>query len=353
MIRILYVGTEKKIMQYNFKFATSRQIDNSISPELLDSCFEKLVTIFTLEWLNQSDGNKIQNLWQRKDLLATTELFSLGFAILSLQDYKDFINDKVIQIKSSDIKNVNGALFEIFGLSFLTKHYRTIPSKKNQSGFDGEIHFSKNKQARLSIKNFSISTHHQSFLNESKKIEDLIQKNIKEYNCNPLEILIHKKNSYPSDSDWEVLRDNIEGCFPYYNESPNKSLFRCEIGDWSVTIKSLENPNKLFAQSQKSYTLILSSNFHKNEEKNMFDKLEEACGNLAKHGGDETSEIKNFIIIHLQSNVSRENCKLWVENYFKERPNKPISAVILYQPLVVKSNSSEEYISHGISIRHF
>ncbi|MEJ8841500.1 hypothetical protein WG954_03840 [Lacibacter sp. H375] len=336
-------------MKFEYKYLGNRQPYSNIEPVELDDCFRILRETFGDAWLDERNNNVLQKLWTRRDSLATRELFSLGFSIRALSKFSDFIKEKVELIKTNDPKNWNGALFEIFALSFFLRH-NTVPAKRNQAGYDGVINLNTDKKIRLSIKNYSISKHHEIFLKESELINSLTQKNIQDYNCSPIEVIINKKNGYPSSGDWQLLKDNYHGIFIEYNKR-GKNFMQADIGDWGVIVQGLRQTGKPYSNQKKSYTLILSAPFHTNEEKNIFDKLEEACANLVKHGGAETGDEKNMVIIHLPKIASRQNCEKWIKNYFELFPAKPISAVILYQPLVLSIKEGKgTYISNGISI---
>lgn len=337
-------------MEYDYKYLGIRRPDiNNVKPQEVDDCFRVLRETFTNEWLETNGNNVLQKLWSRRDTLATRELFSLGSAIKTLLAFPDFIKEKVELVKTGDPKNWNGALFEIYALSFFTR-YKIAPAKKNQAGYDGVLNLSDSKRIRISIKNYSISKHHESFLKEANLINDLTQKYLQDFNSPPIELIISKKTNYPSSGDWQQLKENFHGVFIEYNKIGN-NFIRVEIGDWSIIVQRLGKKSEVYSKIKKSYSLILSSQFHTNEEKNLFDKLEEACANIVKHGGNETIDEKNLIVIHLPKIASRENCQKWVKDYFEQYPEKPISGVILYQPLVVSNKDGNgTYISNGVSI---
>lgn len=337
-------------MEYVYKYLGNRQCDiSNIAPEDIDDCFRVLREVFTEEWLTDKGQNVIQKLWKTVYNLATIELYSVGYAIRSfLSSDPKFIAEKVALIKTNDPKNINGALFEIIALNAYKFANKTTPARVNQAGYDGKIELKENKSIRLSIKNYSISVHHANFLKECDALKALTKKYLKGFNCKPLEILINRRTIYPSDADWTDLKTNYHGVFVEYNKH-GKHFFACQIGDWSVTVHELIATEKL-SEAQKSYTLIISSHFHKNEEKNLFDKLEEACANLIKHEKTETADEKNMIIIHLPRIANRKNCEQWVRQYFEDYPDKPLSAVLLLQPLVLKNSDKDStYISMGMS----
>lgn len=339
-------------MKYDYLYATNRQIDiNGIPPEEIDDCFKALIDSLSLEWLEQNDGNIVQHLWKQKYHLATVELFCLGHALRSFAGtHPKFVKEKVELIKSKDNKAWNGAFFELLALDAFNNFYNVIPAKVNQPGYDGSIEIAADHKIRLSIKNYSISRHHDSFNTECSKIKDLTEKYLQQFDMVPVEIVLNKKSTYPSKDDWENLSSNFHGVFVEY-KARGKKFFMANIGDWSIIVQELLAEVYPYSSNPKSYTLIMSAPFHRNEEKNLFDKLEEACVNIVKHEGQETDTEKNFVIIHLPKIASRKNCTEWVKDYFNLYPAKPLSGVILLQPLVIKDDQQNvNYVSIGISV---
>lgn len=339
---------------YVFKYAVNRQVMISgIAPDDIDDCFRVLQETFGTDWLSAENGqNVVQRLWNERYYLSTVELYSLGHAIRTMKAIdKKFVDDKVALIKTNDSKNINGAVFEILAMNMFALANPVKPAKENQAGYDGLV-MPADKTIRLSIKNYSISKHQESFMHYCEQVNNLVTSYLNEFDSPPLEIFIHKKIGYPSASDWQQLIDNLHGVFIEYNKM-GKHFVRMEMGDWSITVQGLIVEGETFAKVKKSYTLIMSSQFHKNEEKNLFDKLEEACVNLAKHETVESVDEKNFIIIHLPSIADRKNCEKWVKDYFDMFPDKPISCVILLQPMVATDPVKKgTYISMGISFIH-
>lgn len=338
--------------KYEFKYVGNRHPHiNNIDPVEIDDCFKTLQEQFGLNWLDENSGNIIQSLWHVPYHLATVELYSLGNAIRRLLTVDpNFVKARIEGIKGNDIKTQNGALFEIFALNSFASKHNVQPAKENNPGYDGTVLLSKEKSFRLSIKNYAISVHHNTFLKEAEMLKDTIEKLLASYDCPPLEIIVTAKGGYPSSYDWQRLKDHIGSIFDQA-KLINGKLATGQIDDWGLILHGLKSKEGIFSKAPKSYTLIISSPFHKNEEKNLHDKLEEACANLIAHANNETEDIKNFVMIHLPRIASRKNCEQWAKDYFAYYPEKPISAILLYQPLVMKDEAKDvNYISNGLSI---
>ena len=92
----------------NLKPHLWRRNDLGMSHAQIEAHMQILVTAFTIEWLNQNTGHPIQALWQRKDELATHELYSLASSIQVLSA----INPKWVQEQIKQAKSKEGILAE-------------------------------------------------------------------------------------------------------------------------------------------------------------------------------------------------------------------------------------------------
>lgn len=71
-------------------------------PGTCDSFLKYVENLFGDVWLKSNDAHRLQDLWQRKDHLATCELFALGRAISVLDKlHGDWLRTTSNKIKSS------------------------------------------------------------------------------------------------------------------------------------------------------------------------------------------------------------------------------------------------------------
>lgn len=168
---------------------------------------------------------------------------------------------------------------------------------------------------------------------------------LKQFNYPPVHVFINIPDCYPTIHDWNLLINNLPEVFRRYEEEKGKLYAIKDI--WGVIIAPLGDSQQNFNENNKSYTLIVSAPYHKNEEKNLYDKLDDACYNIVKHSLIESPNIRNSIFIHLPITASFQNCKKWVVEYFTQYPEKPVSTVILYQPSV-----TTDQIKNSNSVHH-
>lgn len=71
-----------------------------------------------------------------------------------------------------------------------------------------------------------------------------------------------------------------------------------------------------------------SSPLHKNEYKNLRDKLDNACNNLVQHKPKENGTEYNGIVIHLHEDADIDSYQEEMQNYLNDNHNLPISFII-------------------------
>jgi hypothetical protein len=109
------------------------------------------------------------------------------------------------------------------------------------------------------------------------------------------------------------------------------------IGDtWAVAVGPLAEEYGTFSPKNISHTFIAMAPYHKNEDKNLLDKLDEACINFTHHAAKRTSEILRLVLIHVPETASLTSCKEWASQYFTDSPGTPVGAILLYQPTVAR-----------------
>lgn len=321
----------------------------NITDSELKEYLQVIISSFSKDWLENESGHPIQKLWKRNDELATNELFSLACAIkdLSKIDAK-WTNAQIKIVKSKDKNNSRGAIFEILALNILNAVEHPVkPAKLNQAGYDGVITKAGSQEMRVSIKSYGSSNTQQHFESKSKVIEQLILKLLKKYKYPPSQILLDFPDKFPNERDWKLLEENIDGMFKEQrHKSEPFSAFVEPIDSkkaiskdnartiFVLIVAPIKNKKDYFHESFNSYTLMISAAYHENEHLNLFSKMDDACANLTKHSAIENENIVNSLFLHLPETVSFSQCTEWLDKYFELFPNKQISVVILYQPVV-------------------
>jgi hypothetical protein len=321
------------------------------NPKLPEKKLEQALTnikkYFQIDWLEKvTNKNPVAKVWNRKDWLATNELFTLGSCIESLKiEDERWLKTQVKQIKTGGINQINGAIFEILGIGYLAEKYNIEPTKPNQAGYDAIItsEDNPNKKTRLSIKNYRLSQHQQIFNNDAISFEKFLIASLECLQIKTCQVLLNFNTQVPEKNDWKVIKDLLQHILEAYKRE-DVSTYIPKDRSWQFIIGKL--PEENYSDKKISYSLIISCVYHKNEKNNIISKLENACSNLVKHSNFEDENVKNALLIRLPITASFNKCREWVNDYFLANKSKPISTVILYQPSVVSDSSRNRNFIH-------
>ncbi|HPS29730.1 MAG TPA: hypothetical protein PLZ43_05715 [bacterium] len=304
----------------------------------LDAVFFEIINTFGENWLKENTGNPLQTLWKRPDPLSTNELYSLGCALIKMRAVNsDWVDYQVNQIIGKDNNNRKGAFFELTGLSTLNNSFQNVmPAKNSQCGYDGILVFKNNAKIYLSLKNFGISAKHQEFLSEAKSFEHMLVEIIKKRGIIKSNFFAEFSSRYPSKDDWEFLKKDLHRIIKNFRSE--ESVFT-KNGKWHVNIDDRIESGEELHEKYNSYIAKISAPFHKNEELNLYRKIEDACDNLSKFFYTEDKNSTSMVFIHLPFSALLNSCVAEAQNYFKNNPKVPISGIIFYQPIAGLDNT--------------
>ena len=312
----------------------NRQNVTKASNEEMEAIFQSITEHFSYKWLKSPRNNPIQKLWNRKDALSTNELYFFGICLkeLSTQNSK-WLKQQVALIKSDQSNNRQGALWEILALGILSSEgQKVVPAKMNTAGYDGTVSFEDLKTIKVSLKNYGDSAHQREFNSYAKKVEEKLILVLKEKNIVSIQIVIDSPKGFPTKNHWEGLMSALPEVLSSVEKGKPQSFAIQDF--WFFMYGDLKDDYQEFHPAYNSYQIIITSPYHQNEEKNLLDKLEDACVNLTKHSVTEDENTINSVFIHLPESASIIQCKEWAERYFMVHPEKPITGIMLYQPTV-------------------
>jgi len=316
-------------------FKNRQKPASEIPDSEIEETFKAINDYFTAEWLASGDEHPVQILWKRKDHLASKELYILGKAIIIMSCINDsWVRENINNIKNNDINNIAGTTFEFVGLSYLYSDNQTPnPKPANYPSIDATLSFSNNVNINLSLKNYSKSSHERSFIQISQQFEktlvDYCKKN-KGYKT--LAVYIDFFHHFPTESDWDLLFGSFIDVLDKYDN--NNRVFG--IKDLCmIAIRNLDEDESHYFDKEFSYTVTVSSVYHKNEIKNLWSKLDDACGNLKKYAPVPDENNVNFVYIRIPNNIDFDVCLEWAKLYFEQFSSKEIHGIIFYQPSIV------------------
>lgn len=321
-------------------------------PELASNYIKSrkiIAKLFGEEWLGSGGNNELQLLWKKTDWIALTELLIFGHCLENCW----LINENrtkyfVETIKRSNNRNERrGSIYEIIvaGAYYDEGSSKVeFPPNPNNPGYDLKL-IQDELNIYVSIKTHGLFQRVEEFVEKSKEIESVVTQNINN-GCNA--VFIVNSISYPDLLDWSSLQEYL----PKFLNSDSKMI----DDKWSIFVKyatgnklrSIKNivSNGSISPEMASYILFLTTKLHKNDLRNLFDKIDDACRNFEIYGEDDSNSI-NIIFIRVPREIDLESCKIMIDDYFENyKQSSKVSGIFLYQPEFVFINSSGESLTH-------
>jgi hypothetical protein len=332
------------------QYFTGRQsVLEHVPQSELEQLWRGLAETFGIDWLTGSNDYPIQRLWQRPDALATNELYTLACSVQAFRDLApDWLEHQRQSIVGADQNNSRGALFELIGLSLFCGESQTVvPAVRSQAGYDGFVKFASGDGLRLSLKSYGLSVHNQIVVNEASRVEQNIVERMRATGDHALEAFIDIPHRHPDARDWSLLHEGIDQIFGLYRRTA--AMWVLDDDNWFVAFRPMAEVDRQLHRRSASYKLILCAPYHQNERRNLISKLEEACSNLERAGVAETGSIRNAVLVRLPWTASTRLCTEWTDDYLRERPAAPISAVVFIQPSVIRNDQGASLIHACVS----
>jgi len=315
------------------------------APAEINRRFAALESAFGAAWLN-AGAAPLQSLWQRKDALAVNQLFLLGDAVegLSVIDHP-WVTDHVGKIKSNDLNNRRGSMFELLGVNLFRRPVQTIrPTKVAAAGFDAVLSMPDAARIDMSLKSYGTSAHEQFFNAEASRTETAFMDALSQYGRNGA-YLGAIASSYPSKADWEALRGALPDLIA--NPPPRGQLQR--FGNaWSTAVLGLPPQFGPYSNAHLSYQVFMLAPFHPNESKNLFDKFEDACANARKHA-KSGSDVARLVLMRIPETISLVACDQWTKDFVRDNSQVPIDGIYLYQLTVADMPNGQTALSHALA----
>ncbi|WP_231368600.1 hypothetical protein [Mariprofundus ferrooxydans] len=318
-----------------------------IQLEEVEEAFDRIVKHFTAPWLTQQSGNHmLQTLWNRRDALATNELFAFGKSLIASERISEsWLRNQLKLIRGKDENNQRGAIFEILALGYLSSRQVVFPAAANHPGYDLDIKTKQGADYQISLKRYSQSTHEKLFRKKSAHAEKVLLDGLKKTCRNGM--LYVEAKEHPSESDWQKLYSELNLLTSSFDGSKRIEEIS---GKWLIGLMPLiPQSNEQYSTGHISYSFTCSSPYHKNEQDNFTSKLEAAVSNLERHINKGSEQIP-LIIIQLPLSASAITLTQWAQEYLNSNISSVLEAVLFVQPFTTSTEDmSSSYIAYNIS----
>lgn len=319
------------------KYSNNRIIPSGVSKSSLEESLGIIVDFFTEEWLNEKGEHPLKKLWERNDVIATTELFTFGRSILSIKDLdKNWIKKSVRRIKEGNANNVIGYVFEIIAAAMINKGENqelTLPPSDNPA-IDLIVNLDDGSKVNISCKKYGLSDREKFFNRNAEELEDLFIKICKKYGKNRIQCIIQSRK-HVEEKEWHILKSEIEFMVASFN---GEDLHYICADTWYVAVVPLLEGKIKFADGFLTYTFMVISPHYKFERDRLYKKLEKACHDLDKCQIKQDENEINIVFVHLPEAASLNACYKWGQEFLEENLDKPVAGIFFIQNVIVRKD---------------
>lgn len=298
---------------------------NTGSPEEVINAIQAVEDLFSLAWLSKEEGHRLQILWSRLDSLSTSELYRLGKSIIKLSvKNKKWLEATAKEIKK-DTDSSHGLLTEMIIIGSLSTELGTItPCPKSFKIYDYIVDFGNEYRHKVSIKNYDITKHEKDFNKRCELIRSTFKNHLESMKLSGgLMVLL----------EHDILTDELtkEICFFIVFKINNYGVYKFSNKRVYINFHEITevDKNRLVSSSDKVHII---AKHHFNEQRNIFDKIDEANKKLLSDPDDQRS-LKQ-LVIRLGSTANIEMINEYLTNLGEDWEMCGFDLYILLQPQV-------------------
>ena len=277
------------------------------------ACRDEVSNFLGEEWLGKDNGNPIQIAWKRKDHFARTEIVTLGKCLSVLkEDHQKWILDNIPAMKSKEVNNAHGAIFEVLLAGYQkmmeNQHglFEVIPARQHQQGYDVSLRFEDEFVENVSIKWLASSHHNDVFHGKMKSLESKVKEIIKKLPHFGFNICVMLAKYPSSAQDWSKVGSKTIKLLEELKDFNN--LYVDDFVNVKVNIVDHHRHMKLY-KGMQSYSFMAAAPYHKNEENNIFAKIQKAAYTTNQKSPKSSEQIKNTCFIRIPTFIDPNYCR--------------------------------------------
>lgn len=313
----------------------------NIPEKTINDWVEKMLRYLGGEvWLKKSKNvnHPIVKLWGRKDAMATNELVNFAYAVTVMEGIDPKWTAQTMKIVAGrDYNNAHGAIFEILALSaFAEGGCEVIPAPVGCPGIDGTLRFG-DSTVNLSLKYYGMSNAESNFRALMDNANRAFVKELCKTGKLSAQIMLSMKRYADTPKEKEAVIKAVREAVALYGERACITTLESDI------CNIIMRPIGLYrlAETERSHVFVATSPLHKNEYKNLSDKIDDARENLERYRPEQSDSEYNGVVVHLHESADIDAYQKDVQSYFNSRPDIPISFVMLYQALITSDEKNE------------
>lgn len=245
-----------------------------------ERCLGAVARWFGANWLQTDGGNPLQTIWQRSDALASGELILFGDALDRLgQAAPKWVEAKVRDIRSKNVNGRRGFVAEVLiGGLMSAPGADAAPAREGQPAYDFTIGDADAAKTYVAVKNFGMSDAEKKFRLNAAHFERAWRSHIERNGPNGCALLAIA-SEYPGQDDWASLLSCARRhvlALHFYTGHVERS------GIWTVSAHDTGSGGLYDGPDHRSYQVVVTCPFHRNEERNLLGRVSDACDKFAR-----------------------------------------------------------------------
>jgi hypothetical protein len=320
-------------------------ISSRINPNLptaeLNQALEAVSLAFDRKWLEHGTSHPVQELWARRDFLATVELFWLGDSLQRLVPLNErWVRHVIEQMKDSNRNSRVGHAFELLLGAALTVPGQAVTlAAPGTPNYDMDVNVHDGPHLRMSLKNFGASPRQSAFEARCQELQDRLLDAVSRLGVQWFGAFI-ECDHYPLDSEWALL----------YEDLPNRleQQYPQQIGPWTVIAIPQAPASHGLEASRVSYNFVVAVPYHTNERKNFLDRIERECLKFNKATKKFSAGFAAVVLFRIAETAPFSDYVDWAREYVA-RKDTDIKMLNFYQSAVTQGLDDSTALNHHMS----
>lgn len=326
---------------------TKRQNPTSLSDEEFQERFDFLKEFVGQKWLEKHHGKPrlFKNLWERRDFLASTELFTIAEALreFDIPEFREWIDDYKSTLKSADGNALISRTHELVSAySFCNEDQRVVLCAPGNPGYDFTVCSGQNS-LRVSCKRILVTETEKSFHRTCEKLYVGLKDSMQRLKVNAIKTLMWFTESTNLSNASLANANFFDETLNDYKKRPGNQIYERGACQWAYYDLPPDRQNMSFHPDRISVVLICVAPHLGNEQRRFEDNFRKAANNLKKQ--TQTGETNNLILFGLPPSVSIRQASEWLERKFSKDYSAVGGALLTRKVPVTSLDSRNTHVS--------
>jgi hypothetical protein len=302
------------------------------------------------DWLDPSrlpEDHRVRGLFDRKDWVATCELYVVGDAVERMKSKSlDGLRSLGKRAVEPDEGNAIGAVFEAtIGALFDRPDHPVTVMPENTRGYDLSIALPNGKTLRASCKARIPSGHEIRFRSFIRSLDFCLARRLP---AGSSTVIIIRCDQRPSDEAAYVAA-HVDAIIAKHREWRRLEVLEFKLPCGRGTLKPLVDlGGKTFWQRAPSYTLLGALSFGENEQVRFRDRLKEAIEKFRTHCNDVSDDVGNIVFMKIPTSIRIDDARK-LSDELLATAGRQVAGVYVYRTQIAGDPGGRQfYLCHEL-----